>query len=286
MDWRLLPVVALVVLSGCNTGVFGGQSASGPETDVTPVPVETTEPTATRNAPELGFYNGDEIDTSALRDVHQLALGDRSYTWVLTDVRTHRNTRTNDTRFFRRVAVDEGGYTVTQRGLGFGNDTLYVAAGTGYRRSETDGDTSVRRVPDPPRADAFAFTEFAIGRFLTGLEFDHRVVERNGQRYHSLYTAPGHPPPDLEPDPMSGRQVWNYTATVYVTDSGLVSTMVVSYWQESPREIERVSIRFEYRAVGGTDVIRPQWVPETPARNQTADRTTDPGTQQALPRIG
>ena len=187
-----------------------------------------------------------------------------------------------------KLGVDEGEYTVTQRGLGFGNDTLYVAAETGYRRSETDGDTSVRRVPEPSKADAFAFTEFAIDRFLTALEFDHRLVERNGKRYHSLHTAPGGPPPDLEPDPMSGRQVWNYTATVYVEGSGLVSAMVVSYWQRSPREIERVSIRFEYRAIGKTDVTRPEWVPETIDRNETAtaDRTTGPDSQRALPGVG
>jgi hypothetical protein len=71
-----------------------------------------------------------------------------------------------------------------------------------------------------------------------------------------------------------GGNVWNYTATAYVTPEGFVRTLVVEYDQANGPSTEHVAIRYDYSAVGATSLDRPDWVSQVTPIETTAAATT------------
>jgi hypothetical protein len=124
----------------------------------------------------------------------------------------------------------------------------------------------------------------AIQWYLSDIEFAVTSVEREGTRLYRLYSPPSRAPPAVTTDQRVKANVWNYTATAYVTPAGFVRTMIVDYELTSRPVRGFVSLRVEYTAVGETTVSRPEWVPAASRRTATSSSTVEsgaPGTSTA-----
>ncbi|MFB6087174.1 MAG: hypothetical protein ABEJ85_01535 [Haloarculaceae archaeon] len=279
MDRRHLAVF-VVVLAGCNGVTLPGGGANAPTATLTPVPLSPADSTATDVPGDLppGVFPDGTVDVERLKRAHAAALANRSYTWTFREHRTRTHPRHQSTyRSVRRFAVADGRLLgIIQEGERPA-DRIFVADGTGYRRTGADG--PVERIADPVRADAFLITDRMLELFLANRTFRIDVVERDGRRLYRLFAAP------TDDRIVLGERtttvVWNLRVTAYVTSDGFVRTLSVEYSRRSVSWREHVHLRFDYSAVGSTTVTRPEWATNATAppsetgtvvTNRTGDR--------------
>lgn len=277
---RALVVCLIAVAAGCGSAPFADPAPTPHET-VTPVSL-TPAATATPG-PSLppGVSDGGPLRTARLQYAHDAALANTTYTLVITQRITLSGTTTSTRRVLSRVTVGETATLATfRRSDGGVNRSLYLNGSEGYQRSVTGGNATVAAV-DPADESPEVLGVRAIQWYLSDVEFTATAVERDGTRLYRLYSSPGRAPAAVTTDPRVKANVWNYTATAYVTPAGFVRTVVVDYGLTSRPVQGSVSIRVEYTAVGETTVSRPEWVPTASRRTATPPSTADPGTPGA-----
>lgn len=274
---RALVVCLVAVAAGCGSAPLADPAPTPRET-VTPVSL-TPAATATPG-PSLppGVSDGGALRTARLQHAHGATLANTTYTLVITQRITLSGTPTSTRRVLSRVAVGETATLATvRRSNGGVNRSLYLNGSEGYQRSVTGGNATVTAV-DPAEESPEMLGMRAIQWYLSDVEFTATAVERNGTRLYRLYSSPGRAPAAVTTDPRVKANVWNYTATAYVTPAGFVRTVVVDYDLTSRPVQGSVSLRVEYIAVGETTVSRPGWVPTASRRTATPSSTAEPGT--------
>jgi hypothetical protein len=274
---RALVVCLVAVAAGCGSALFA-DSAPAPRETATPVSL-TPAGTATPG-PSLppGVSDGGALQTARLQRAHDATLANTTYTLVITQRITLSGTTTSTQRALSRVAVGETATLATiRRSNGGVNRSLYLTGSEGYQRSVTGGNTTVTAV-DPTDESLEVFGTRPIQWYLSDVEFAATAVERDGTRLYRLYSPPGRAPAAVTTDPRVKANVWNYTATAYVTPAGFVRTVAVDYELTSRPVRGSVSLRIEYTAVGETTVSRPEWVPTPSRRTATPSSTPKLGT--------
>jgi len=291
MDGRRAVLVgALVVLAGCSGLTGGGESTATPTGEVTAVPVTETPTAATpgtatttgtppASLPPGVFANG-SVDTGLLAWAHDRALANRSYAWTfeLTRLATDGAVATDTTRL--ELTRDADAFLVDQPAPdGTEDRALYVADGTGFLAYLGGNETTVLRTDDPGDVSRYDYSTRLVIRYLTGPTFDVTTVERDGRVFYRLYTQSGPLPRAAD---TFGGSVSNFSATAYVTSEGFVRTLAVRYDRPDAPSRDRVRIRFDYTAVGETNVTEPDWlrgtdpVTATPVSSgNTTDSPTD-----------
>ena len=207
-----------------------------------------------------GVFPNGTVRAAALAAAHERGLADRSYTWTYRVRRegTVAGVAPDLTLVRVRTTADRTVFVVEQPDDDWTPDrTLYVENGTGYLGSLSGADPRVLVTDDPGTPERYVGAGEAIGRFLSGPGFDVAVVERHGRRFYRLYRRNGSLPAELAGGATNGS---NVTATAYVTPAGVVRTLAVEYERPGAGPRDRVSLRFDYAAVGETAVERPAWV--------------------------
>jgi hypothetical protein len=292
MDYDRRPavlVVTLVVLAGCGGVPFGGDTAATPPETLTPAPVPATEnqsETATPVDRPPGVTADGFVDGAELATAHEVAIENRSYTWVVNYevVGPTQSEIMFDQGFRRRALVDGDRFLVTQTEYGEPlNQSLFVDDSEGYLRVVEGNETRREPVRNPGTSREYDVGGQLVQRFLAGMDPNVTRVQQNGQTYYRLYDETGLPVA-LE---RLGTGVQNYRVTAYVTPSGFVRSMGVSYERAWDTGVERISIRFDYSAVGATTVETPAWVSNvsdptptpvsTPTPTSTAETAIEPG---------
>lgn len=269
-----LLVLALVAIAGCNSIVLDDGPARESTDTLTPAPVTGTGPTGpetrTRTpvspgstaASELppGVRSSGRVGSETLLSAHREALGGVSFQGTYRRVVRDPDSSRVLERFERQVTVDPPRIQVTDTGLQSArNRSIYVDGDTVFTRVATDGGTRVSRANGTGIEGPFLPAETMIRTMLVGLEFERSAVERGGQAYVRLYAPPGPAPPQLTDEPWD-PPIRGFTATAYVSRSGLVKTMYVGYEIGKPEDAREVSIRFGYERLGSATVSPPAWV--------------------------
>jgi hypothetical protein len=276
MDRRYAASVCVLLLAVAGCSALSGAAPSQDVTaTLTPVPVTETSPSGETATPQPrpasafppGVSPDGTVDPDRLFEAHVESLAERSYTWVY-----RKNERANGSGTFSgqtRVRVDDGVGSVENRGFRSGmNNSLYLTDQNGYLRWTNGNQTryTVRNVTVADRR--YSFVEYGLRTFLPEQGVQTSVVEWNGRRYVRLYVQPRPPPPGLTEQLVDSNLVWGFTLTAYVSPAGRVQMMAVEY---NDRQAH-VSWRFDYRAVGETNVTRPDWVSR--AKDNRSTRTT------------
>jgi hypothetical protein len=269
MDSRpALAVVLLIALAGCGAVPFGSGTPGAPAETLTPAPVETEAtagtPTGTPIAAPLppGVTRNGTVEVDALRDAHGEVVNRTSYTWVLGYEANNSGGGLLNQSFTRRVAVENDRVLARQFDADREqNQTLYVEGDAGYLRVDTPNRTDYESVANPGGHQDYAVGTNAVWRYLAGVDVTVDTVQRDGETYYRLYSADGPHPVSLR-GPTS--RIADYTVTAYVRPDGLVRTMVVDFVRYVSEREQRISIRFDYDAVGETSVVRPDWVDRVP----------------------
>ncbi|MFB6151929.1 MAG: hypothetical protein ABEJ40_09005 [Haloarculaceae archaeon] len=264
MRARVALVCTLVLLAGCGAVPFGGDAA-GPTRDgtVTPVPIDSPTPTETPTAvpdvdPPPGVALDAPVDVDRLVRAHEAVVAATSYTWELRYRATSEPGRTVDRWFVRRAAVDPDRFLLEHRNGGrVGNQTLYVEGDVGYLRTTNGPRREYEVIEDPEEPEQYTVSDEVLRQFLSNQAFDVERIERDGETFYRLYAVDNPPPAQLE---AGVTTVWNYTVTAYVEPSGLVRSLAVEYDKASGDYRQHVSFRFDYTAVGRTNVTEPDWV--------------------------
>lgn len=275
----VLAVVLLVVVAGCSAFTGGGSDPPDRET-VTPVPITnsvTETPTVAGDPPPGVFANG-TVDVDRLVAAHERQVANRSYTWEFQYSVDDEEDSPFTEGFTRRVEVGADAFTVEVTDQGMSPNISLYADDVGYLRTVQNNWTEYERVSDPSDHGYYAFTDEVLRRYLIGVDVDVSVVQRGGQTYYRLYSSDFDVP---EPLDRFNADVWNYSATLYVTPEGFVRSMAVDFDRDGRTGDERVTARFDYSALDETTVSEPDWVSRvtptpTPMPETTADSTTTP----------
>ena len=280
--------VALVfVLAGCSTVSFGAGTPAAPTETLTPAPVDPQTATGAQTvspppAPPGVTLDG-RVDVSRLRSSHAEYLDGRSYTWMLTYDANTSGTGMLDRQFSRRVRVDDDRYLAEQFGPGTSVDqTLYSDGSAGYLRVGTDNGSRFTHVANPGAPDAYAIGSELVWRYLTGVNLSVDVVETGGQTYFRLYSIDRSTPVALRGFTTT---VTNYRVTAYVTPAGLVKSLIVEYDRTHTNTTQHVTVRYDYNAIGRTDVPRPDWVSQVTPRPGETPTHQPPRTTASPPPI-
>jgi len=284
MDVRVgLVVASLLVAAGCSALPGGPAQSSESTPELTPAPVPARSATPTPDTvPEAvlapGIDADGSVDMERLARAHQSYLDTRSYTWRYGQTRTSQETDRTVANVTRRVERGPNATLVEDSGFPMVTDnTRYLTDRRGYQWSRSAAESPYTILGETRGDRTYDPVGVLLEQFLDNQRFRLATVERNGRRYLRLYAPPGPPPPGLFDDRANMR---DYTVTAYVMPSGFVQSLTASF---ADADVDhRVSIRFEYTAVGNTTVPRPRWVkrawstpagtatPGTPAPNATA----------------
>lgn len=297
-----LVVVGLVVTAGCNALPVGGGGTSDSGGTLTPVPVTETDAVDAGGESRPPWLAADgTVRVTRLRQSHEAAVANRTYTWTFIVNRTDRGAVIPGKRITRRVSVGKRAVLVRQtgavllpekslyvtktsgyitRGVGFVNVTSsrYLAGDRAVARTVTNNSERVRPVGDPGDSGRYVYADEMITRFLSGVSLETRLIERDGQPLYRLYRPPGTPP-----DPLADAQgvtgsVQNYAVTAYVTPAGFVRTLIITYDQRTSAQYHNVELYFDYQKVGTTTVEEPDWLP---SGDRTVTSRTGAGTVTA-----
>ncbi|MFB6297263.1 MAG: hypothetical protein ABEH56_01950 [Salinirussus sp.] len=267
---RLFLVGATVLLAGC-AGLFGGGGT--PTQSLTPAPVPTTEP-----APAPGVSAGGQVDTSVVLAANNRTLRNSSYrferrlriegTNSTLDVTRIRRVRANGTGI-ERLDVDGTGLLSSA----VRNWTLWYAGGVVWQRATLAEGRTVRNrlLPDTDGRQG----PFDFGRSLARQVFaasELRIAARGPGGVVLESVRPFDVPERVLPLVIGPPR--NATATVVVTDRGVIRNVTMRY--DAPIGGETVTVRLQQRIsdVGATTATRPAWVPVRSARPGPADPTT------------
>jgi len=278
-------VVTLVVLAGCGAAPFGGGSVPTPEETLTPVPVSPTTDQPRTSIPTdrpPGVSADGYVDGAQLSSAHEAAIENRSYTWVLTyDVTGPTESEiVFDQGFRRRALVDGDRFLVTQSEYGEPvNQSLFVDGPRGYLRLADGDQTRFETVRDPGPGGEYAVGSQLVRRFLSGMHPNVTRVQRDGRTYYRLHAGTGLPMALERP----GTGIRDYRVTAYVTPEGFVRSVGVSYERTWDSGIERISIRFDYSALGSTTVETPAWIDEISFETPTPAPTPETPTPTPTP---
>ncbi len=283
MHRRPVAVATLLVLAGCGGVPFG--EAGGPATPretLTPVALSPEETTATTDTPVErlpGVVPGGVVDGERLRETHETFLVDRSYQWTLEyDVEdVGRTESTFDQGFTRRASVEQDRFLVRQVNDGKApNQSLFVNGSVGYLRNTEDENATGEVIERIGTVDDYVPSGTLIERFLSGAAPNVTRIERAGTTYYRLHDRTGVPAALKR----QSAVVDNFSVTAYVTRDGFVRSMTVTYERTWEADVERVSVRFYYDAMGSATVERPAWVDDVPVATPTA---TLPAPAEATP---
>lgn len=288
-------VVGLVLTAGCSALPLGDDASGQPTPTLTPVPFTDTATTQTAtpypSAPP-GVGPDGTLNVTELQGAHERFLENRTYRWRFRYTVSDGGERLYGQDISRRAVVGPDAFLITQESPGPAvNQSLYVAGGRGYLRTTSGDDEQFDLLTDPQSHHEYAFAGTTMHRFLGGLDFVVRVVERDGSRLYRLHTSGTEAPEALR---ATGSNVWNYTVTAYVTPAGFVRALAVDYDRSQGSQVQDVTVRFSYYDVDATTVFRPTWVsnvltpaPPTPANatgtaeNETV--TAAPGSETTPP---
>ncbi|MFB6139757.1 MAG: hypothetical protein ABEJ26_04910 [Halosimplex sp.] len=257
MRGRELFVATLVFLAGCGAVPFGGAGPEAVTDTVTPVPITDAGTSATPSAADLppGVSPDGTVQPERLVAAHRESLSNRTYTWTV-EYDTGREGLVSGS-FSGRVAVGDDAFLVEQTRAGpQSNTTLYVNETGGYLRSVSGGYIRYDLIRVPGPVEEYDFADEAIRRYLTGISFDVRRVERRGETYTRLHAADGSVPRGLSE---SDAAIENYTATAYVTPEGFVRSLTVNYDRREGGQRTGVVFRYDYGVLGNTTVTAPEW---------------------------
>lgn len=219
-----------------------------------------------------GSVNGTELVCASNR-----YLVNRSHTivtsYVLNDTRPGESTQRGTTTI--RVDGERVRYEFGEPGRETGNVTYFDPTGQ-YERRVSNGTVTTRYVANDTTPMVTTVPVFGVA-FETELGPSNVTVETVEHDGETLYRV--HVPEEPSPDP--DRR--NYTATVYVTPSGVVRSLLVvdSVYVGDTLEGDETSDhnvyrdRYTVREVGETTVSEPAWV-RTLKRNLTAANRTSP----------
>jgi hypothetical protein len=261
MDRRVYLVVAILVLTaGCSVGPFAADADTDQPETLTPVPVTDADRTPTRGvataSPPEGVFLNETVRLDRLIDAHVRSLADTTYRWRFRRTFSPLPPAL-ERNFTRRVAVGEDAVRLEDARSAGDRVSAYVTDTTAYWRTIDGNETTVRvdEATQDPRMLAPA--PRLMREYMTDLEFTVSRVERDGGTFYRLYSSPGRPPPTV----LDGSTdiVWNYAATAYVTPSGTVLSLTVSWTTATGEGSSRTTLRFEYDRVGSTTVDRPDW---------------------------
>lgn len=281
-----LAILALLGVTGCSAlPVDGADTVS--ET-LTPVPVadEGATPAApARVSPPAGVTADGVVEADRLVGAHRTALAGRSYRWQVWYRVTDRDEAIVTENYTREVAVEGDELLVEQTSTKPpARESLYVSDGVGYLRSTRDGEATFERLEEPPGERGWVFADHLVNRFLDGLSVSVSEQEHDGVTYTRLHAAGGQLPDGLHD---IGTNVWNYSATAYLTERGLVRVLVVAYDWGRGAGTRHVALRYEFTTLDGVTVTSPDWVSAVPSPTPRGDgapaettesRATDPQT--------
>ena len=241
-----LLVAALVLTAGCSAGgLLGGGDGNGDDGsgDIDPY----TE-------------SGDELTGEMLNDSHTETIRSAgSYTLVANvSLSGEDSALVQDAR--GRIDLENDKQYVVQFASFFGNQTTYryTADNTTYERvvpedGETqyqtnEGGTITQPTVNTDNVDAFEWeqqgTETHEGVDVT------RYEATGVANYTALPTSP------------SEENVSDASATLLVSEDGVMHEYVVEYTQESSGSTQEVSVRYAATDVGSTTVEEPDWLDE------------------------
>jgi len=280
---RRLTLVAMlaVALAGCNA--VSSATTAGPEDPVTPlsVPTDTPVPGPEFSAPPGIAANG-SVDTAALGRAHRAALGEQSFTWTVAFEQRALDSEVRVDGVEKRLQVGpEGAYLIrTQRSVRE-RQILYADDDRTYSRIVLNNRSVDRSLDTTIDYRHYLTTEQSLGTYLStgGASIDR--VDRRGQRFYRIHVTS---PPEALRDGHPKQTIHNYTATAYVTASGLVRTLVVHYDYTLRNDHLAVTRRAEYDMLGETTVERPAWAGgPAPGPSSTAATDSDSPAQPTAP---
>lgn len=192
-------------------------------------------------------------DAGRLVDAHYAVLANTSYTVRLTSTResTNGSVQTSYDRVLRVAAPDRFHYLLTVRDAG-GERRIerWRAGDEAFAATTADGETTYRRLDEPPRPTLVARDELTRVLELTPSQFDG-TVDRNGT---TLYRLAG------GPSDVSGLSNVSYVAMV--DPRGLLVSYTVTYEVSERDRTRTVRVTAAFEAVGETSVERPPWYDE------------------------
>lgn len=259
----VLVLVVLTVLAGCS-----GFVGSEPEGTITPAPVPeptTTEESGSAIAPGVG--GAQVFDADRLARAHREAIRNRSYSWTERQSSSEFESNESMSVTTRLLVEDERLYRYRlSTSWTYVNTSEYTAGATRYRRevgragyrytTANATDVTVRYGGQPV---------LAISRYLSIESARVGATSVDGQRYYRVTGT-------TDRIPVTG-EISNYSVEALVAPTGFVRSLSVSYDDVIGDERERIEYRFQYRAVGETEVGVPEW-----ARARWPENATISGT--------
>jgi len=266
MRWRLLVVLAVVVIAGCSSLFATGEADDTATDTLTPAPVPEVTPTP-EQWPVAPGVSGDGVDNvTALVAAHRAATANQSYVWrerrgVTTDQngtvpvvdQTVARVESGSTYYFwtvdERIRLQSGLRTVA-------NYSEYVdgtvqanrykfAGGPTYERQQFDPAS-----PSEHRHVGLSATS-AIRQYLDVENATVSAVRIDGRRHYRIVAGdwPG----------FATESVSDGTITAVVSPDGFVRSLEAAYSIYSADESRHVRYAFTYERVGNTTVDPPDW---------------------------
>ena len=277
-------LVLAVAFAGCSSLPIANGPAESRET-VTPAPVPETSTDAGSSAIQRpqgmslppGVSADGSVNTTELLCANNRYLVNRSHTlvssYVLNDTRPDEPTQRGTGTI--RVDGERVRYEFGEPGRETGNVTYFDSTGQ-YERRVSNGTVTTRYVANDttPMVRTVPAYPFVFETELEPPNVTVETVERDGE---PLYRV--HVPEDPTPEPHRR----NYTATLYVTPSGVLRSLFVldsvyvgdALEGDGTSDYNVVRDRYTVRGVGETTVPEPAWV-RTLKRNLTAADRTEP----------
>jgi hypothetical protein len=181
-----------------------------------------------------------------------------------------------------RVAVENPEkYLIWIHSPNFGTNRTVFADGTyGFVRVRDDGNDTFLLLERPPQPEWVVDIDRYVYRYFATSEASVTRLSAGGNVYYRLQVRT---PPTAVRRAHNGSVVRNYSATAYVTRTGFVRSMAVSYDRYDGGVRTHIEVRFDYEKVGDTTVAAPDWIDEvlverdylteTPVPTPTAERT-------------
>jgi len=250
---RRVVLALALVLAGC----AGVGNAGAPET-VTPAPVPTD---ATRYPPGVG---ADRLSAPVVARAHADALAGTNYTVHIRQTVRTNGTVIRNTTHVRRVGVGGDRYSGRFRyrdeqyewrstTVGYWTNGTVVATRTGdpegpvrLRWWSLNGSTFI---PDPSQSERLRATVAAVDLAVVASDPDGVTLAGRGfdERDHHI-------------TPLAVTRTRNVSASMRLSQAGIIRTRRISYDARFRNESVRVIRRTRVTAVGATTVSQPSWV--------------------------
>lgn len=255
----------LLVLAGCSA--IGGPAEE--TATMTPAPVPTPETATPAESPLPPGVTGNGVaDIDQLKEAHQRALANQSYTWRTRNRIEGSGTNGTERPDIRQRALvaDETTYEywtnqriVLRNGRPryLGNYSEFGSTTARFARFEgSSAEIQYRRLePAPARLRIGQQATAAIDRFLPARNTTISVTRFEGARYYELRGRGAETIVATQP-------ISNYTVRALIRPDGFVRSLTVSYRIGSRGRARSVTYTFDYSALGTTTVGRPAWATE------------------------